>query len=94
MQHALSKRVALIQGPPGTGKTYVVADAIVRLSEETILCVCYTNHALDQFREALLDKGIMEVVRIGGASKSARLQPFNLWELMRSTGSSKLPQAE
>jgi len=31
---------------------------ILKHSKETILCVCYTNHALDQFLEALLDKGI------------------------------------
>ena len=66
MRVALSKRVALIQGPPGTGKTHVgamVCDAITRRSQETILCVCYTNHALDQFLEALLDKGITDIVR-------------------------------
>ncbi len=61
------------QGPPGTGKTFVGAllcDAILRRSSETILCVCYTNHALDQFLEALLAKGITSIVRIGGRSKS------------------------
>ena len=66
MRVALSKRVALIQGPPGTGKTHVgamVCDAIARRSKETILCVCYTNHALDQFLESLLDKGITDIVR-------------------------------
>ncbi len=78
---AMTKDVALIQGPPGTGKTFVgvfVANALVRSSKETILCVCYTNHALDQFLEALLDKGITDLVRIGGKSKSERLEPFNL----------------
>ncbi len=64
----LTQRVALIQGPPGTGKTHtgvVLCDAIVKHSKETILCVCYTNHALDQFLEALLDKGITGIVRVG-----------------------------
>lgn len=49
LSHALSRRVSLIQGPPGTGKTYVgalVANAIVKRTKETILVVCYTNHAL------------------------------------------------
>ncbi|GFH10317.1 uncharacterized protein HaLaN_05608 [Haematococcus lacustris] len=69
LEHGLGQRVALIQGPPGTGKTFIgvmLSQAIVRHSQETILCVCYTNHALDQFLEALLDKGIKDIVRIGG----------------------------
>ncbi|GFH06095.1 NFX1-type zinc finger-containing protein 1, partial [Haematococcus lacustris] len=69
LEHGLDQRVALIQGPPGTGKTFIgvmLSQAIVRHSQETILCVCYTNHALDQFLEALLDKGIKDIVRIGG----------------------------
>ncbi|KAL6759021.1 P-loop containing nucleoside triphosphate hydrolase protein, partial [Haematococcus lacustris] len=84
LEHGLSQRVALIQGPPGTGKTFIGAmlcDNIVRHSQETILCVCYTNHALDQFLEALLDKGIEDIVRIGGGSKSSRLAPYNVLEL-------------
>ncbi|GFH25754.1 uncharacterized protein HaLaN_23766, partial [Haematococcus lacustris] len=84
LEHGLGQRVALIQGPPGTGKTFIgvmLSQAIVHHSQETILCVCYTNHALDQFLEALLDKGIKDIVRIGGGSKSSRLAPYNVWEL-------------
>ncbi|KAL6759018.1 P-loop containing nucleoside triphosphate hydrolase protein, partial [Haematococcus lacustris] len=84
LEHGLGQRVALIQGPPGTGKTFIgvmLSQAIVRHSQETILCVCYTNHALDQFLEALLDKGIKDIVRIGGGSKSSRLAPYNVWGL-------------
>lgn len=43
-----------------------------------IVCVCYTNHALDQFLESLLDAGIEDIVRVGGGSKSERLQELNL----------------
>jgi hypothetical protein len=43
-----------------------------------ILCVCLTNHALDQFLEALLDAGITGIVRVGGGSKSERMQDLNL----------------
>jgi Rad3-related DNA helicase len=85
LRQALGSRVALIQGPPGTGKTYVgvqLCDILLRNTSETILCVCYTNHALDQFLEALLDKGVKDIVRIGGRSKSERLQPYNLKELV------------
>ncbi|KAG2495742.1 hypothetical protein HYH03_006339 [Edaphochlamys debaryana] len=85
LRQCLSQRVALVQGPPGTGKTFVgvlLCDAILRLSQgERILVVCYTNHALDQFLEALLDKDITDIVRVGGRSKSQRLQPYNLREL-------------
>lgn len=31
-----------------------------------------------QFLEAMLDKGIKEIVRVGGRSKSDKLGPFNL----------------
>ncbi len=35
-----------------------------------ILCVCYTNHALDQFLEGLMDAGIEKIVRAGSRCKS------------------------
>lgn len=34
---------------------------------------CYTNHALDQFLEELLDAGIKKIVRLGSRSKSERI---------------------
>ncbi|KAJ8593168.1 hypothetical protein M405DRAFT_925273 [Rhizopogon salebrosus TDB-379] len=57
----LTQRVSLIQGPPGTGKSFIgalLAKAIHDHSEQEILVVCYTNHALDQFLENLLKIGI------------------------------------
>jgi hypothetical protein len=84
--HALTSRVSLIQGPPGTGKTFIgglIAQIILQNSHETILCVCYTNHALDQFLEHMLAYGENRLVRIGGRSKSERLQGYNLRELAR-----------
>lgn len=39
-------------------------------TDESILCVCYTNHALDQFLEHMLEAGERQLVRIGGRSKS------------------------
>ncbi|KAG2492324.1 hypothetical protein HYH03_009275 [Edaphochlamys debaryana] len=77
LRQCLSQRVALVQGPPGTGKTFLgvlLCDALLRLGpEQRILVVCYTNHALDQFLEALLDKGITGIVRA--------LAAYNLREL-------------
>lgn len=39
---------------------------------------CYTNHALDQFLEHLVESGIEKVIRIGGQSKSKILDGKNL----------------
>ncbi|KAI6121074.1 hypothetical protein F5141DRAFT_1200869 [Pisolithus sp. B1] len=57
----LKQRVSLIQGPPGTGKSFIgalLAKALHMYTRQTILVVCYTNHALDQFLEDLIDIGI------------------------------------
>ncbi|KAF9173649.1 hypothetical protein BGX20_002554 [Mortierella sp. AD010] len=85
----LNSEVALISGPPGTGKTKIGVDLIrVLLHNKSylecvpILCICYTNHALDQFLEHLLDAGIKNIVRVGARSKSTRLQDFNLESLL------------
>jgi hypothetical protein len=39
---------------------------------------CYTNHALDQFLEHLIEIGVERVIRIGGQSKSVILEGKNL----------------
>lgn len=83
--NTLSRELSLIQGPPGTGKSYS-GEKIIKVllankgktSIGPILCVCYTNHALDQLLEHLLDDGIDKVIRIGSRSKSERLQALNL----------------
>ncbi|KAK6443830.1 hypothetical protein FP744_10000078 [Trichoderma asperellum] len=83
--NTLSREFSLIQGPPGTGKSYT-GEAIIKVllrnknkcSLGPILCVCYTNHALDQLLEHLLDDGISNIIRIGSRSKSDRLQALNL----------------
>ena len=84
---ALNDRVALIQGPPGTGKSFIgvlLAELFVASTDHIILVVTFTNHALDDFLESLLDKGITKIVRIGGRSRSDRLSEYNLRELARS----------
>lgn len=94
---ALDHRVALIQGPPGTGKTFVgvnLCELVLKHSTEKILCVCYTNHALDQFLEALLNKGITDVVRIGSRSRSKQLEQYNLRELASKSRAQSLNPAE
>ena len=74
IKQGLTHRVALIQGPPGTGKSFVgalLAKAIYDHTDEVIMCVCYTNHALDQFLLDLQSHGIPKrsMVRIGGGKK-------------------------
>lgn len=90
---ALTRELVVIQGPPGTGKTYLGLKIVRALlhnkhewsttfSKSPILVICYTNHALDQFLE-----GIMEytdnIVRIGGQSKSEAMENFALrkWKM-------------
>ncbi|KAK4552285.1 hypothetical protein LTR86_010455 [Recurvomyces mirabilis] len=85
---ALRQAVSLIQGPPGTGKSFIgalLAKALHDHSREKILVICYTNHALDQFLEDLLDIGISpeSMVRLGSKS-TARTKPFSLSELSRN----------
>lgn len=87
LHHALTSRVALIQGPPGTGKTFIgalLARIIRQNSNERILCVCYTNHALDQFLEHLYESGEREMVRVGGRSKSDIINKYQINDLART----------
>ncbi|SJL13799.1 related to ECM32-DNA dependent ATPase/DNA helicase B [Armillaria ostoyae] len=78
----LKQNVSLIQGPPGTGKSFIgalLAKFIHNFSDQKILVVCYTNHALDQFLEDLLDIGIPieDMVRLG-AKSTPRTGPMAL----------------
>jgi hypothetical protein len=87
---ALTREFAFIQGPPGTGKSYLgihLMRVLLGIKEKAklgpILVVCYTNHALDQFLEHLLDVGVQKIIRVGGQSKSERLRNRNLNTLKR-----------
>ena len=77
----------MIQGPPGTGKSFVgvlLMEIFLLSTDETILIVTFTNHALDDILEDLLNRGITDLVRIGGRSRSNCLSEYNLRELGRS----------
>ncbi|KAI7341211.1 hypothetical protein KC315_g276 [Hortaea werneckii] len=98
---SLSRSLALIQGPPGTGKSYTGVQLIkILLSHKKacnlgpILCVCFTNHALDQSLERLLDEGVSNIVRIGGRSKSDRLADVNLREVVQRLDLTKTEKSE
>ncbi|KAF8537353.1 P-loop containing nucleoside triphosphate hydrolase protein, partial [Trichophaea hybrida] len=82
---SLMHELALVQGPPGTGKSYVGNQLVQvllanrdKLKIGPIICVCYTNHALDQFLEKVLDSGETKIVRLGYSSKSERIRAFQL----------------
>ena len=85
---ALTREFSVIQGPPGTGKTYVGAKIVQCLLNNRhiwdpqrtspMLMVCYTNHALDQFLEKVLEFLKRGIIRVGGRSKSEQLEQFNL----------------
>ena len=75
----------LCQRDLGTGKSFIGALVAKVLHDSTlqiILVVCFTNHALDQFLEDLMDIGIPSsaMVRLGGKSTD-RTKPLMIWEL-------------
>ncbi|XP_020631230.1 NFX1-type zinc finger-containing protein 1-like, partial [Orbicella faveolata] len=89
LRTALTTEFSVIQGPPGTGKTYVGAKIVRCLLENRqqwdpenvspMLMVCYTNHALDQFLEKVLEfLPKRAIIRVGGRSKSEKLEDCNL----------------
>ena len=92
VQMALTQEVSVIQGPPGTGKTYIglkIVEILLQnkakwdsLLQSPILIVCYTNHALDQFLEGILnftkDGDTVNMVRVGSRCCSEAIQPYSL----------------
>ncbi|XP_050506349.1 NFX1-type zinc finger-containing protein 1-like isoform X2 [Diabrotica virgifera virgifera] len=89
-QSALTREFAIIQGPPGTGKTFLALNIARTMLENNeawyndspMLIVCFTNHALDQFLEGLLET-TDEIIRVGGQSKNEKLNDYNLRNIKR-----------
>ncbi|KAJ7650277.1 P-loop containing nucleoside triphosphate hydrolase protein [Roridomyces roridus] len=90
----LTQNVSLIQGPPGTGKSFIGAllAKVLHDAKLKILVVCYTNHALDQFLEDILDIGVPSdsIVRLGGKS-TTRTEPLSLY---KQTGNFRLNRSD
>ena len=98
---SLSRGLAITQGPPGTGKSYTgIALTKVLLDNKSqaqlgpLLLVSYTNHALDQMLEHLVDAGVKQIVRIGSRSKSEKLSELNLKEVTKKTVLTKTERSE
>ncbi|KAL2841156.1 hypothetical protein BJY01DRAFT_257156 [Aspergillus pseudoustus] len=78
----LQRKIGLIQGPPGTGKSFT---AKVKRRLGPIVCLL----------EDLLDNGITsQIIRIGSQSKSERLQPLNLRNVVRDVGKTRLEKTD
>lgn len=84
-RHCFTTRLGLVQGPPGTGKTRLgvaIVDLCLRLGFR-VLVQTYTNHALDDFLESIIDLEVAPadpevVVRLGGRTKSERVKQLTL----------------
>lgn len=97
---SLTHSFSLIQGPPGTGKSYTGIALIKALLDNRkatnigpIVCVCYTNHALDQLLEHLVDANISQIIRVGSRSKSEVLRPLLLREISMKLEKTKAEKA-
>lgn len=50
-----------------------------------ILCLCYTNHALDQFLIGLIENGIENVVRVGGAVRRKEIEEYDIKKIRKGS---------
>ena len=97
--NSLQRSIGLIQGPPGTGKSFtgvalikVLLANIANFKQRIgpIICVCYTNHALDQLLEDLVERNITtQIVRIGSQSTSEVLEKYSLKSIVGGTERTK-----
>ncbi|KAI5817547.1 hypothetical protein BZA77DRAFT_309854 [Pyronema omphalodes] len=94
---SLKHELALVQGPPGTGKSFVghkIVQILLhnrnKLKIGPIICVCYTNHALDQFLMHLLNSGYKNIIRMGSRSKCEALQDFTLHSVRRGSSQTRV----
>ena len=93
------KRLTTCPSHAGTGKTLIgvaLARALLAHRSNTLLVITYTNHALDQFLEAILDSGVSSerMLRVGGKSSSARIEELSLFrkvDALRAPGAIKPP---
>lgn len=93
LHKALSSSLSVIQGPPGTGKSFIgslIMKHLFEYTKEKFMIISYTNHALDQFLEELLDVGIdgESMIRLGSKC-TTRTSPLLLKNSKRGNNLSK-----
>jgi hypothetical protein len=81
LEAMFNSNTLIVQGPPGTGKTYIgvqMVKAMLEIQDKfptgdplKILCLCYTNHALDSFLLDLVEAGVPKdlFIRLGSSPK-------------------------
>jgi len=104
LQLSLNKEICVIQGPPGTGKTYIgvkIVEALLinkrlwdPICSSPILVVCFTNHALDQFLNEIIDimkcdpanptDSSYKIVRVGGRCSNEKVKNFSIHSFRKS----------
>ncbi len=115
LYNGLTQELSVIQGPPGTGKTYIGLKLVETLlkneklwnskkifkCKSPILVMCYTNHALDQFLEGILDcpvykkaNNTIRLLRIGSRTKSERLAELSIQKKRKTTHIPELKRRE
>ncbi len=90
VMQALSMRLALIQSSSDTEKSYIDVTIIKTLLHnrktvdlDLIICVCYTNHALDQLLEHLVKNDVKQVIRLDSRFKFDLLQNLTLYHVKK-----------
>jgi hypothetical protein len=69
---------------------FLLSNGLVGCNKGPLLIVCYTNHALDQFLEHILQfREKTRMVRIGGGTKSELLKPYVMGEQWARLGKSR-----
>lgn len=73
----------LLWGPPGTGKTSLVIKHLTRVlfdqSNEKVFLIAYTNRAVDEICDALIQVGLQqEYIRIGSSTAVSEISRPNL----------------
>ncbi|RDB23511.1 Regulator of nonsense transcripts 1 [Hypsizygus marmoreus] len=80
MATMIGQRISLVQGPPGTGKTKTIIEAVKLLKvhfevPHPILVCTYTNVAVDNLVEGLVNSGVKALrVGFGGSVRSSLLE--------------------
>ena len=99
--YTLRSCFAFIQSPPGTGKSYtgvIIIKALLKNRNSAqlgpIICVCYTNYALDQLLEHLVKDGVEQLIRLGSKSKSELLQDLNFHHISKEFRPTKIESHE